>query len=322
MRQVECIEIGAEPWRCVAVVEREPEPCGPGQAQVAVRARPIDPADLLLLTGRHAYRPELPAVVGIEGAGVVVAVGPDVELAIGTKVAIPRGGTWREVVTVPAAELIALPEDADLIQASMLPVNPFTAAGLLEGIEAGSWIIHNAATSAVARIVTRMARQRGIHSISVVRSAARADELTTLGADHVVVDGDDLVERVRGAAGDVPIVRALDAVAGAAAGRLLGCLAEGGVLICYGLLADDQVRLPAAQVVFRDVTIRGFSRLRSYAAMPGARRQAIARELLALAGDGALATEVEATYPLADVVEALRHQVRADRRGKIVLISE
>jgi mitochondrial enoyl-[acyl-carrier protein] reductase / trans-2-enoyl-CoA reductase len=323
VKQVECIATGSEPWACVAVVEREPEPCGPGQVQIAVRARPIDPADLLLLNGRHVYRPELPAVVGIEGAGVVVAVGPGVEeLEIGIKVAIPRGGTWREVMTMPAAELIALPADADLVQASMLPVNPFTAAGLLEGVAAGSWIIQNAATSAVARIITRMAHQRGIHSISVVRSTTRMDELAALGADHVLVDGADLVERVRAAVGDVRIGRALDAVAGEAAGRLLGCISDGGELITYGLLGDDQVRLPAAQVVFRDVTIRGFSRLRGYAAMPAARREAIARELIAMARAGELATEVEATYPLVHVAEALRHQLRPDRRGKIVLTSE
>ncbi len=321
MKQIECIQTGPEPWANVTVFEREPEPCGPGQAHVAVRARPIDPADLLLLEGRHVFRPALPAVVGIEGAGVVTAVGPGVTLAPGSKVAIPSGGTWREEMTVRAADLIVLPADADLVQASMLPVNPFTAAGLLEGVPAGSWIIQNAATSAVAQIVTRLARRRGIHSISVVRSAARGAELTALGADAVVVDEGDLAAKVREVIGTARVVRALDAVAGDAAGRLFGCVGEGGELVSYGLLADDQLRLPAAQVVFRDVTIRGFSRLRSYATMPLERRHAIERELLVMASEGILATEVEATYPLTDVADALRHQVRPGRRGKIILIS-
>ena len=103
MKQVECNAFGPEPWNNVLVVDRDPVPVGPGEIRVAVKARPINPADLLLLEGRHLFRPTLPAVVGIEGAGVIVEVGPGVTLTAGTLVAIPSGGTWREQVTMPAA---------------------------------------------------------------------------------------------------------------------------------------------------------------------------------------------------------------------------
>jgi NADPH:quinone reductase-like Zn-dependent oxidoreductase len=202
----------------------------------------------------------------------------------------------------------------------MLPVNPFTAAGLLDGVAAGAWVVQNAATSAVARIVTRLAKKRGIRTISVVRNEARSDELREAGADAVLVDGPELAGRVREVTG-APVVRALDAVAGEAAGRLFECVSEGGELVCYGLLEGDRVVLPAAQLVFRDVRVRGFSRLRSFGAMELAHRRAIEAELLELFAAGVLETEIEATYPLEEVAAALQHQLRPGRRGKIVLVS-
>lgn len=322
MKQVECVKIGPLPWENVAVVDRPASPLRAGQARVAVRARPIDPADLLLLEGRHLARPTLPAVVGIEGAGIVTEVAADVDLAVGTPVAIPFGGTWREEMVFSASELLALPPGTDLFQASMLAVNPFTAVGLLEGLHPGDWVLQNAGTSSVARLVTRLSRERGVRTISVVRSMSRAAELAGLGADAVLEDGADLTARVRAVTRGAPIVRALDAVAGEASRRMFACLGDGGELVVYGLLADDSVQLPAAELVFRPVTVRGFSRLRIFGSMDSARRREIGLELARMLGEGLLETEVEARYPLESVADALRHHARADRRGKILLVSE
>jgi len=118
-----------------------------------------------------------------------------------------------------------------------------------------------------------------------------------------------------------PIVRGLDAVAGSASGRLYDCVGDGGDLVVYGLLASDRVELPAARLVFRDVTVRGFSRLRAFAAMLPARREAITSELVGLLADGTLRADIEAHYPLDDVSNALTHHERPGRRGKILLVS-
>jgi NADPH:quinone reductase-like Zn-dependent oxidoreductase len=117
------------------------------------------------------------------------------------------------------------------------------------------------------------------------------------------------------------VALALDAVAGAASGRMFDAVADGGTLIVYGLLASDTVELPAAGVVFRDVSIRGFSRLRAYAAMTPARRQEITAELLGLLDAGLLAAEIEGRYPLEEVGAALAHHQRPGRTGKILLLS-
>ncbi|MBM4279768.1 MAG: zinc-dependent alcohol dehydrogenase family protein [Deltaproteobacteria bacterium] len=320
MKQVFCVGTDDDASRAVRVDDVADPACPDDGVVVAVKARPINPADLLLLNGRHVFSPTLPAAVGIEGAGVVVAAGPRSRLTAGTVVAIPQGGTWREQMALRDDQVLALPADVEVEQAAMLCVNPFTVMGMLEGVAAGATVIVNAGTSAVSKLVIAVARQRGIAVVAVVRDARATDELKALGAVAVLVDGDDLAARVAPVAPS-PVVRALDAVAGSASGRLYDCVADGGDLVVYGLLASDRVELPAARLVFRDVTVRGFSRLRIFAAMPPARRREITDELVALLADGTLRVDVEARYPLADVAAALAHQTRPGRRGKVLLVS-
>ncbi len=321
MRRVFYTSPDPDPSRTVEVREVADPTCPRAGVLVAVEARPINPADLLLLTGRHVFTPELPAPVGIEGAGQVVEAGPASRLRPGMVVAIPRGGTWSERLALDDDEVLPLPAGVDVEQAAMLCVNPFTAVGLLEGVPPGAVIALNAGTSAVSRLMLALARRRNIRAVAVVRDARVTDELVALGAAAVVEDGDDLAPRLRAAAG-APIVRALDAVAGSASGRLFDAVSDGGELMVYGLLGSSKVELPAADLVFREVTVRGYSRLRCYAALAPERRAAIGRELVDLVAAGDFATPVEARYPLDRVRDALIHHERPGRKGKILLVSE
>ena len=321
MRRVFYTGPAADPSLTLALHE-VPEPaCPEAGVVVAIEARPINPADLLLLTGRHVFTPSLPAPVGIEGAGRVVAAGPASRHRVGDVVAIPQGGTWAERLAFGDDGVLPLPAGVDMEQAAMLCVNPFTAVGLLEGVAAGATIALNAGTSAVSRLILALARRRGVRALAVVRDAGAAAGLRALGAAEVLEDGPDLGVRLRAAAAGAPIVRALDAVAGAAAGRLFEAVAAGGELVVYGLLASDRVELPAAELVFRDVTVRGYSRLRGYAAMGAARRAAIGADLVALLESGEAVSAVEARYPLEAAAAAVAHHERPGRRGKILLVS-
>jgi trans-2-enoyl-CoA reductase len=320
MRQVVCTRAASDPTQAVAVVDAPEPACPHDGVVVAVRARPINPADLLLLQGRHVFTPEYPSPVGIEGAGEVVEAGPGSRLRPGQLVAIPYGGTWREKMALADDGVLPLPHGTDLEQAAMLSVNPFTAAGLLEGLPQGACVALNAATSSVSALVLAMCKARGIPAIAIVREGAQEQPLLERGAHAVVVDGPDLVARLKKASPG-KLLRGLDAVAGDASGRLFEALDEGGELVVYGLLADDRVRLPASQLVFRDVTVRGYSRLRALRALSPSRRAEVTKELVSLVASGTLASAVEASYPLERVTEALLHHERPGRRGKILLLS-
>jgi mitochondrial enoyl-[acyl-carrier protein] reductase / trans-2-enoyl-CoA reductase len=319
MKQAFCIGIG-EPAAAIEMREVEmPRPTS-DELLIEMLACPINPADLLLLTGRHAYQPTLPAAVGIEGAGRVVGMGADVAgFRVGDLVAVPFGGTWREVMTMKATDVLPVPADIDPLQAAMLSVNPVTAAGLLEGVGAGEWVLQNAANSAVGQLVIRLAARRGIHTLNIVRRAELVAQLEAIGADVVLVGDDDLPQRASAATGGAPILRALDAVAGEAAGRLHSSLSEGGELICYGLLNSDQVVLKATDVVFRTITVRGYSRLRVLKAMGTERVTQMMAELSTLVREGVLQSPIEQIYPFEQVSEALDHANREGRFGKILL---
>src|SRR5580704_16635048 len=100
----------------------EPDPSGLNQVLIGVEFSPIDPSDLLLALGIYAFRPPLPTVIGNEGVGRVLAVGPGVEkVKVGDRVLAPLSSfTWRERMVISAAGLFALPPDADPRQLAML----------------------------------------------------------------------------------------------------------------------------------------------------------------------------------------------------------
>lgn len=319
MKRAMCISL-ANLSESLKIMEM-PEPmAGPGQVLISMLAAPINPADLLLLTGRHVFRPELPAPIGIEGVGVVAGLGEGVTtLSLGDRVVLPFGNTWAERLIMRAEDVVKVPASLDVLQAAMLSVNPVTAAGLLEGLQAGDWLVQNAANSAVGSMVIRLARRRGIRTVNVVRREALASELLERGADVVLVGDHDLPNRIAEATQGARIRRGLDAIAGEAAGRLLETIADGGTLICYGLLADDRIILPATRVIFRDVHIRGYSRLRWLNTLSFEAKTAVYSELCQLLEGGLIRSDVEAVYPFEQVQEAVNHAAREGRSGKVLL---
>jgi NADPH:quinone reductase-like Zn-dependent oxidoreductase len=320
VKQVVCVQFSNTPAAAVELREVAVTPPASDEVLIQMIACPINPADLLLLTGRHLYKPDLPASVGIEGVGRVTETGGEVTtLMAGDLVAVPFGGTWREFMTMKAADVLPLPSDVDPLQAAMLSVNPVTAAGLLAGLAPGDWLIQNAANSAVGQLVIRLARRRGVRTINLVRRAELAPMLEALGADVVLVGDDDLPQRTQAATGGAPILRGLDAIAGEAAGKIHRCLGEGGELICYGLLNSDQVILDAADVVFRNVTVKGYSRLRILRQMGTEQGSQLMAELSNLLREGVLHTTIEQVYPISQVQRALEHAELPGRSGKILL---
>src|SRR5512134_2575909 len=115
---------GPVPQDVISAVEFElpPLPLPPGTARIAVLAAPINPSDVLTLTGQYGRLPPLPAVGGNEGIGRVAALGPGTASpAVGQTVLLPPGsGTWATHVVAEAPKLIALPSGADPQQLAML----------------------------------------------------------------------------------------------------------------------------------------------------------------------------------------------------------
>ena len=293
-----------------------------GEVLVEMLAIPIHPADLLVMRGRHVFTPSYPCGTGIEGVGQIVAHGEGVSSPpLGARVSLPYGGTWAEQVTISAESVIPLPADMDIFAGSMLALNPVTALGLLMGMSAGDWLIHNAANSSLGRLITRVAAHKGIQNISVVRRPGLEQELLRNGANHVLVDGDDLAERVRLCTGGRGVDRALDAVAGKASSRLFHCIEPQGELVCYGLLGSDEIVLPAQQLIFRPIRVRGYSRLRSLRSLSPEQLQELYSTLFEGMRLGLFETPILATFRFEEILQAVELSEKSKGEGKVLLLT-
>lgn len=313
---------GPVPQEVIACEPFELPAPGPGEALLAMRAAPINPSDVLTLTGHYGMLPPLPAVGGNEGVGEIVAVGEGIPYPVGTRVLMPLGGgTWSSHVLAPAAALIPLPAEGDLLQLSMLAVNPPTASLLLSEyveLQAGDWVIQNAANSAVGAYVAQLAQARGLRTVNVVR---RADtSASTVEGAVTLVDGADLAERVAVATGGASIRLALDAVGGVATDRLAQCLATGGTVVNYGALSGEPCKVSPGMLIFRDITLRGFWLVTWMRRATPAQLQALYADLTHRIAMGTLSAPVQATYPLAEVKAAVAAAAAGGRHGKIILV--
>src|SRR6266516_4196328 len=188
-----------KPTTAPELIETEAPQPSVGQLLVALEASPINPSDVLLIRGFYGHRPAVPAALGTEGVGRIVAVGQGIDPArIGKRVLIIptlKHATWQDQIAIDEADAFEVDADADPLQLAMLGVNPMTADVLLRrfvDLRPGEWVGQTGGNSAVGRAVITLAKLAGYRTLSVVRRSEVAQELLELGADAVVVSGPGL----------------------------------------------------------------------------------------------------------------------------------
>ncbi|MFP3569814.1 zinc-dependent alcohol dehydrogenase family protein [Paraburkholderia sp. SIMBA_030] len=291
---------------------------GAGQALVGVEYAPVNFSDILVARGMYPLHPELPSVIGNEGVGRVLEVGTGVaNVRVGDRVTLPIGSfTWRERMVVDVDGIVALPVDADARQLAMLTINPPTAHLLLETyvrLQSDDWIAINAANSAITRWIVGFARQKGVKTLGLVRRAEAMNAAREAGCELVLLDDDDAPTKMTEALGGKRAQLALDAVSGEATGRLAKLLGPRGTLVAYAAPSFAAMAVSPFDVIFNDLTIRGFSLGNPDFAgqIPGAIMQASK-----MVAAGEVAIPVAATYRLEDIGAAISQQ---ERGGKVLL---
>jgi len=303
---------------------------GPGKVRVRMTASPVNPSDLLMIRGKYARIPTLPATVGFEGVGVVDTVGRGplarmLGLFPGRRVAVlnERGGNWQEQVVIPARQAIPVPADLPDEQVASFFVNPATALVMpryVLKVPRGAWLLQTAAGSALGRMVIRLGRHYGFRTINVVRRREQIKELESLGGDAVICTADESIEeRVAAITRDTGALFAIDAVGGATGLSALRALAPGGRMLVYGILAGDPVPLDNAVLVMGQKAVQGFL-LSEWAHQQSVLTMLLLfRRIGRLMRAGVLTTEVEAAFPLERIREAVRQAEAPGRKGKILL---
>ena len=286
-------------------------------------AAPINPADLNSIEGKYPIKAPLPAIPGMEGAGVVIETGTGVKnLAVGTQVILPHSyGTLREIAVIASEKLVAAPKEIEPIQAAMLKVNPITAWRMLHdfvNLRPGDWLIQNAANSGAGECVIQIARELGYRTVNVVRRPELIDELRSLGGDVVLVDGENLRDEVTSATGKAPIRLALNAVGGENGLRVAKCLASDGTMVTYGAMSLQPLAIPNGMLIFKNLRFTGFWVNKWYDAATPEQRAETFGPIFDMAKRGLLRTKVEATYQLSEAQAAIAHAMQNKRHGKIV----
>jgi NADPH:quinone reductase-like Zn-dependent oxidoreductase len=323
MKQV-LIEKYGTPWevaRCADVADVG----APTADEVVfdVLAFPINPADMWFCRGSYRLKPPLPATPGAECVGRVTAVGANVKhVKAGDLVINLQRENWAQKRKVKGDDAIPLPAGIDLKQAAMVRINPPTAQLMLSDfvdLKGGDWVIQNVANSAVGRLLIVLAHQRGLRTVNVVRRAELANQLKQLGADLVIVDGDDLAARVARETGNANIRLGVEAIGGAATGRIVECVGTDGTVVHYGSMSGEDPRAGRSNFIYRGVRLTGFMLGRFLAKRSPQKIREIYADLAGQVMAGKLSAPVDTVYPIDNIKEALAHADKGGRNGKILV---
>lgn len=297
-----------------------PQP-GPGEVLVKMVLSPVHNHDLMTIAGQYGFKPELPAVPGTEAVGVVEALGEGVtHLKVGQRVAGGGDKTWAEYYLGNAARLVPVPDSVSDETACQLVSMPLSSKMLLDTLEvkSGDWIAINAANGAVGKLLTQYAAEKGVKVLGLVRRDAAVEEMAALGfKDVVATETDGWQDKVKSITGGAPIIRGIESLGGDGAEQLSRILADGAQLISFGAMTGRPLKIPAGELLFRNITVKGF-----WGAKPPVKPERIGvllGELVADAESGKLVLEIEAAYSIDDVAKAAAASGEPGRKGKIAI---
>jgi NADPH2:quinone reductase len=270
--------------------------------------------------GRYGYQPELPASPGIEGVGIVEAVGPGVQATtVGTCVVfVDTWNTWRQQIVCPVDKLLPVPDGLDDAAATTSYINPLTAWALTRSehnLQEGDWLLQTAAASSVGRLVLQLAQHHRFKTINVIRRREQESIIRNLGGNEVICTADeDLRARLQELTGGKGVERAIDCVAGELGAEIARNLAPGGTMLVYGALSSHRQTDPAMftmplfapRLIYSTATVRGWWLPRWVPSQPLAAVRAATSDLLAMLSNGALTPPATVRYPLKDFQEAIR----------------
>jgi NADPH:quinone reductase len=298
---------------------------GPGQVRIRNVAVAVNYRDVLMRRGVHAVK-SLPSGIGLECAGVIEALGPDVSgFAVGDRVAcagMPEG-SYAEVRIVPAARVIALPAGIDERTAASMMIRGMTARCLLYDaykVQPGDTILIHAAAGGVGLIMCQWAKHLGATVIGTVSSDEKAAIAHAHGCDHpIVYTREDFAERVREITGGEGVPVVYDSVGKATFEDSLKCLRRRGLMASFGEASGDPDPMPPRRLGALGSIYLTHPSVSNYTATR-AELLAAARDLFAMVGSGKIKIEISKTYRLQDAPHAHADIESRQTTGSIVLV--
>ena len=282
----------------------------------------VNRPDALQRAGSYAPPPTASDLPGLEGAGVVVALGDGVtEWAVGDSVcALLPGGGYAEYVACPAKHALPVPAGMDMKQAACLPETFFTVWSnvfMRGGLKAGERFLVHGGSSGIGTTAIQLANAFGARVFTTAGSEAKCKVCRELGAEVAMNYREaDFVEVLCGAGGANLI---LDMVGGDYIPRNIKALADEGRLVQIAFLQGPKVELNFAQIMMRRLVVTG-STLRPQSDLAKARIADQLREKVwPLLDAGTIAPVMDSEFALEDAAKAHERIEDGGHIGKIVL---
>ena len=216
-----------------------------------------------------------------------------------------------------------LPNDADPQQLAMITINPPTASLFLSefvNLEQGDWVIQNAANSGVGTYLVQLAKIRGFKTVNIVRRESAVARVQENGGDVTLVDGENLSERVTEATGGAKIKLGVDAVGGEATSHIADCLCEKATIVSYGAMSGDPYSLSGHDIVFKDLTFRGFWLVNWFKQTSQQQQMTVFGELSQMIASGQIYSNIQAAFDIDHIKDALSMASQGERDGKIMVV--
>jgi len=301
---------------------------GEGEVRLKVEAIGLNRAEVMFRNGQYLQAPELPSRLGYEAAGVIDSIGADVTaFKVGDRVStIPafsmgQYGVYGESAIVPVHAVARYPDSLTAIEGTSIWMQYLTAFGAL--VEFGQMkkedsVLITAAGSSVGLAAIQITKASGALAIAATRGAGKKPFLLDVGANHVIVmDEEDLVERVMALTSGKGASTIFDPVAGPLLEKLAEAAAPGATIFEYGALSPEPTPFPLFPMLGKGLTLRGYT-LFEITKDPEklARGKSYVYDGLQ---SGALKPIIDRTFPLEEIVKAHQYMESNQQKGKIVV---
>ncbi|MEK1854612.1 MAG: quinone oxidoreductase [Phyllobacterium sp.] len=298
---------------------------GPGEAHIRNEAIGLNFLDVYYRTGLYPSPSGLPLIPGHEGAGVVLAVGPDVkDLKPGDRVAYANPiGAYAEERLIPADRLVKVPDAIPLQQAASMMLKGMTAQYLLRQtfpVKQGDTILFHAAAGGVGLIAGQWAKHLGATVIGTAGSDEKVKLALDHGYDHVInYSTENFVERVKALTGGKGVDVVYDSVGKDTFDGSLDCLRPRGMIVCFGQSSGPVPPFDLGILSRKGSLYLTRPTLFVYIAAREALENA-ANELFDLVAKGIIRIDIGQNYALKDVATAHRDLEARKTTGTTVLI--
>lgn len=301
---------------------------GAGEVRVRIEAVGLNRAEVLFRSGTYIEEPrKFPTGLGSEAAGVIDAVGPDVDrLFVGQPVSVIPGFSQNDYpmyathALAPVSAVLPRPDDVDAVAGAAVWMPYLTAYGALidvGDVDAGDVVVINAASSSLGLAAIHTANRVGATAVAVTRTKAKRSGLVDEGAAEVIVsDDEDIAARVLELTNGQGARFVMDAVAGPGVKDLARAVAADGTLFLWGALSGEPTPYPGFDLGMPALNIRTFTV--HEVTRDAARLARAAAFVYSGLRDGMFRPIVDRVFDLEDIVAAHQHLESNTQFGKIV----